>query len=355
MNNKDIHSAELVIPCPDLDETLAYFVDELGFRTESIFPADAPRVAVIAGYGVRIRLDAGAQGSPGTLRLRCKQIADGNGELVAPNGTSIVFVANEEPLELPPIVPSLVVQDGAEGSQFGQGRAGMQYRDLIPDRYGGRFIASHIRIPSGGPVPDYVHHHHIQFQLIFCVKGWVRVVYEDQGEPMLMEAGDCFLQPPHIRHRVLESSDQMEVVEISCPAEHETFVDHDTQLPTGKCAPERMFGEQKFVFHRAKAASWTPTDTTDLEEQVSAIENATNGVVAVRVLRARASIQEVPLSHDGDLRFLFFLHGSADLNVKDAGQWQLKTTNSAAIPSSSDCHLTNVSADCRYLEVLVPS
>ena len=75
----------------------------------------------------------------------------------------------------------------------------MYYRDLIPGRYGGRFIASHIRIPAGGPVPDYVHHHSVEFQLIFCVNGWVRVAYEDQGEPMVLNPGDCFLQPPHIR------------------------------------------------------------------------------------------------------------------------------------------------------------
>jgi hypothetical protein len=42
-------------------------------------------------------------------------------------------------------------------------------------------IASHIRIPDGGPVPDMVHFHKVGFQLIFCIKGWVDVVYEDQG------------------------------------------------------------------------------------------------------------------------------------------------------------------------------
>ena len=47
------------------------------------------------------------------------------------------------------------------------GRAGMVYRDLIPDRLGGAFIASHITIPEGGPVPDYVHHHDISV----CTKG----------------------------------------------------------------------------------------------------------------------------------------------------------------------------------------
>lgn len=354
MNDKDIHSAELVIPCHALDETLTYFVDELGFRTESIYPADAPRVAVIAGYGVRLRLDADAPGSPGIIRVRCNRMSDDGNEFVAPNGTLIVFVATEQPLELPPVIPALVVQAGAEVTEFGQGRVGMQYRDLIPDRYGGRFIASHIRIPNGGLVPDYVHHHHIQFQLIFCVKGWVRVVYEDQGGPLLLTAGDCFLQPPHIRHRVLESSDQMEVVEISCPAEHETFVDHETQIPTGKYEPERKFGEQNFVFHRAKAEPWAATEIAGLEQQEMAIESATNGVVAVNVMQARTAVAEIPLGHDGDLRFIFLLSGAATLDAKEAGSWQLQRDNSAAIPASTDCRMIDVSADCKYLEVFVP-
>src|SRR5262245_50397922 len=91
------------------------------------------------------------------------------------------------------------------------GRAGMEYRDLIPGRLGGRFIASHIRIPGGGETPDYVHYHKALFQMIYCKAGWVRVVYEDQGPPFALEAGDCVLQPPEIRHRVLESSPGLEV------------------------------------------------------------------------------------------------------------------------------------------------
>ena len=62
----------------------------------------------------------------------------------------------------------------------------MQYRDLLPQHQGGSFIASHIVIPNGGPVPDWVHHHGVRFQTIFCVRGWVRVVYEDQGPPFVL-------------------------------------------------------------------------------------------------------------------------------------------------------------------------
>ena len=52
-----------------------------------------------------------------------------------------------------------------------------------------------------------------------------------------MHPGDCVLQPPQIRHRVLESSAGLEVLEISCPAEHETWADADLDLPTTEVRP----------------------------------------------------------------------------------------------------------------------
>ena len=69
----------------------------------------------------------------------------------------------------------------------------MLYRDLIPSRLGGRYIASHISIPGGGPVADWVHYHRVALQMIFVRRGWVRVVYEDQGEPFVMNEGDLVL------------------------------------------------------------------------------------------------------------------------------------------------------------------
>ena len=42
-------AAQVVLPCADLDETLDFFTGVLGFRVETISPADDPVVAVIAG------------------------------------------------------------------------------------------------------------------------------------------------------------------------------------------------------------------------------------------------------------------------------------------------------------------
>src|SRR5207237_2474361 len=155
----------------------------------------------------------------------------------------------------PPCRPEFVLTHAAATS--GQGRAGMLYRDLIPGRCGGRYIASQITIPDGGPVADWVHFHRVALQMIIVRRGWVRVVYEDQGEPFVMREGDLVLQPPLISHRVLESSPGLEVVEISAPALHETFADHELKLPNGE-RPGRMFGRQRFLRHIAADTPWTP-------------------------------------------------------------------------------------------------
>ena len=67
-----IEAAEVVLPCADLEPTLAFFTGRLGFRIASIFPAEAPRVAVVSGHGLRLRLDPRATGEPGSLRLLCR-------------------------------------------------------------------------------------------------------------------------------------------------------------------------------------------------------------------------------------------------------------------------------------------
>ena len=248
-----IQASEVVLPCEELESTLTFFTEFLGFQINSIFPADAPLVAVISSYGVRLRLDCRASGQPGKLRIFChnpKEFSEGATELTAPNGTIIEIAEADPPLLLPPEKQSFVMNHYSKDASWEIGRAGMNYRDLIPNRQGGRFIASHIRIPEGGPVPDYSHFHKIRFQMIFCYRGWVRVVYEDQGPPFVMHSGDCVLQPPQIRHRVLESSDGLEVIEISCPAEHETRADYEIDLPTKKVQPNRDFSGQHFVLHK---------------------------------------------------------------------------------------------------------
>jgi quercetin dioxygenase-like cupin family protein len=57
--------------------------------------------------------------------------------------------------------------------------------------------------------------------MVFVLKGWVKFEYEDIGE-VLLRPGDSVYQPPGIRHREIEHSDDMELLEVTSPAEFST-------------------------------------------------------------------------------------------------------------------------------------
>ena len=358
--------AEVSLPSHDLHADLAFFGESLGFRLETIFPADNPAVAEMTGHGLRIRLERGSEAAPGTIRLLGEPpegLAAGRTELVAPNGTRIEirpFGPGPAPgIEAPPTRHALVVRRLDESDSWIVGRAGMHYRDLIPGRLGGAVIASHIRIPQGGPVPDMVHYHAVTFQLIYCCRGWFDLVYEDQGPPFRLEAGDCVIQPPRIRHRVLESSDNGEVIELGVPAEHLTTIDHDLALPTAVLDPQRDFDGQRFCRHRRRDAVWGPWRLPGFESRRTGIDAATHGIANVEVARiAQASggvgHGGVAASHDADILFTFVLEGGMRLQAPDREPQDLRAGDAFVVPPRMKTTYDRCSADLELLEVSLP-
>jgi uncharacterized RmlC-like cupin family protein len=98
-----------------------------------------------------------------------------------------------------------------------------QYRDLgIALATNGLCQAHVIRLVP--PVTDEVrkrHMHQTELQLVYVLKGWMRNEFEGHGE-QLMQQGSCWLQPPGIKHTVLDYSDDCEVLEIIVPADFKT-------------------------------------------------------------------------------------------------------------------------------------
>ena len=358
LDKENIETAEILLPCNNLDETLQFFIDKLGFKMESIAPAEKPSIAVISGHGIRLRLKPGNNTDPGSINLLCSDpatVADGKLELTAPNGTRVSLIEANPPLNIPNVKQTFVLSKMSDTDQWSEGRAGMRYRDLIPDRQGGYAVASHIRILEGGPVPDYVHYHKILFQMIYCYKGWARLVYEDQGEPFIIEAGDCVLQPPHIRHQVLESSQGMEVIELTCPADHETCVDHELELPTSSVNPERLFNEQHFIRHEAAKAEWKPWRMEGFEARDIGIATATDGLAGVHVARPVGQPHSEFVSHDADLLFTFLLNGSAEFNCDQKDSELLTAGDSFIVPGNMKHSLSKCSEDMEILEVALPA
>lgn len=355
---KQVQAAEVCLPTTDLTSDLAFYTETLGFRLDTIFPADNPAVATLSGYGLRLRLERDAPIAPGALRLLCGDadaFAGGQRELMAPNGTRILLADAHPPLETPPTAHAFVVRRLQDHTPWVIGRAGMQYRDLIPGRLGGSIIASHIRIPDAGPVPDMVHYHTVGFQLIFCYAGWVRLVYEDQGPPFVLGAGDCVIQPPQIRHRVLESSENLQVVEIGVPAEHITTVDHEMELPTGVVNPRRNFGGQTFCRSEVAKAVWTPWRLPGFEARDTGIGAATGGVASVQVARAVGSTYGQVTSHTSDILFTFVLSGSATLTAEGQGTHALSEGDAFVIPPGLETAMADCSPELELLEVSLPA
>jgi quercetin dioxygenase-like cupin family protein len=304
--------SEREIVCEDLNLAL----DDLrrqGFRLDLIYPADAPHSAVLTNGTDAVRLTTRPGVPPPSDRL-------------------------------PAFTPEFVLT--RTGSSPGQGRAGMLYRDLIPSRFGGRYIASHISIPEGGPVSDWVHYHRIALQLIYVRRGWVRVAYQDGGNPFVMREGDLVIQPPEIRHRVLESSEGLEVVEISAPAAHATYADHELELPNGS-NPGRIFGGQRFLVHVAATTPWTPANGGEAQE--TEVKVATSGLAEVRTVRPRNGEAVFFGGHRGELVFGFVLDGSAMLEYR--GLHEVGPADAFVIPPGQAWRLTHPSPDFRLLHV----
>ncbi len=348
--------AEVRLPTRNLRDDIAFFTRTLGMRLDRIFPADDPRVAVFSGHGLRLRVETGAAEPPGTIRILADDpvlIAGGARELVAPNGTRIEIDTLDPPLVLPPTQHDFVVRRLADGAPWVVGRAGMEYRDLVPSRLGGAMIASHIRIPQAGPVPDMVHFHKVGFQLIFCIAGWVDVVYEDQGGPRRLHPGDCFIQPPEIRHRVLEASDGVEVIEIGVPAEHLTEIEHGLDLPTPTLRPDREWAGQRFVHNRAADGDWRPFRLPGYVARDTTIATNTGGVASVAVVR-KGQGKAAWMRHDADILFGFVMRGGLVLEGEGRPPQPLAAGDAFVIPPGLATRWADPGDDLELLEVALP-
>jgi quercetin dioxygenase-like cupin family protein len=348
--------AELCLPTTDLRADIAFFNKVLGMRMDMIYPADDPEVAVFSGHGIAVRLNAALTGAGGHLLIRSDDpagFADGALRLATPGGTQVEITELNPPLVMPQTAHSFVVRRLADQAPWVIGRAGMHYRDLIPDRLGGSIIASHIRIPDGGPVPDMVHYHTVGFQLIFCYRGWVDLVYEDQGEPFRLHAGNCVIQPPQIRHRVLYASDNIEVIEIGVPAEHVTTIDHEMALPNGPANPERVFEGQRFVHHEAQNATWAPFRIPGFQSRDTSIAENTGNVAGVHVVRLGAGDTDWT-RHDSDILFTFVMEGAVTLEGEGRDPYVLSAGDAFVTPPGMRTRLTQSTQDVELLEVSLP-
>ena len=119
------------------------------------------------------------------------------------------------------------VHNVASAAEWAEGlREIFDYRDLgIEAGTKGDYIAHVIRA-NGKKSKDEVQHWHVHecdFQFVYVLNGWAKFEYEGRGVRKIQK-GDCILQPPRIKHREIECSEDFEVLEVVSPADFATNI-----------------------------------------------------------------------------------------------------------------------------------
>lgn len=133
--------------------------------------------------------------------------------------------ANPAPSAKPAHPPQRVAVSHYNNAEFESGlRTYAQYRDLgIVDATHGMVRAHVLRFvePCDPDVVSKLHFHDTQFQMVYVLKGWVKTELEGEGEVM-MRQGSAWTQPPLIKHKINDYSEDAELLEIILPADFET-------------------------------------------------------------------------------------------------------------------------------------
>jgi hypothetical protein len=99
-----------------------------------------------------------------------------------------------------------------------------KYRDLGLSAATHGMVQAHVirLLPPCRPEEvSKLHFHEVDFQMVYVLKGWMKTELDGQGA-IIMKEGSCWIQPDRIRHKVLDYSDDCEVLEIVLPADFKT-------------------------------------------------------------------------------------------------------------------------------------
>ena len=103
-------------------------------------------------------------------------------------------------------------------------RSFFKYRDLgVTTATGGKLRAQVTSATQGLGEPTGWHYHVCEHQLVYMLKGWVDLEFED-GTKVHLTQGDSLMIPGGMRHNETATADELELLEVSVPAEMKTVV-----------------------------------------------------------------------------------------------------------------------------------
>src|SRR5215831_7960286 len=108
----------------------------------------------------------------------------------------------------------------AKTPEFVPGRRDFfKYRDLgVTAASNGWMRAQVTTAITGMTQPTGWHYHVCEGQFVYTLKGWVELEFED-GTDCRLEAGDSVFIPGGLRHQEIRTSDDLEILEVSVPAD----------------------------------------------------------------------------------------------------------------------------------------
>jgi len=126
--------------------------------------------------------------------------------------------SGEQPAAAPAAMKVAVTS--AKEPQFVQGRRTFfKYRDLgVTAASNGWMRAQVTSAITGMTEPTGWHYHVCEGQFVYTMKGWVVLEFED-GAVCRLEAGDSCFIPGGMRHNEIGTSDDLEILEVSVPAD----------------------------------------------------------------------------------------------------------------------------------------
>jgi quercetin dioxygenase-like cupin family protein len=109
----------------------------------------------------------------------------------------------------------------------------LTYRDLgVTDASNGEMRAQVMSAITGMTQPTGWHYHVCEGQFVYALKGWVELEFET-GEMLRLKAGESLFIPGGMRHNEIRTSDDLEILEVSVPAQMGTVpCDRPEGLPS---------------------------------------------------------------------------------------------------------------------------
>lgn len=124
-----------------------------------------------------------------------------------------------------PAKPMKLAHGNAQTSPAVPGRRDwFKYRDLgVQAASDGVLRAQTMYTNKGMSEPTGWHYHTCEGQFVYALKGWVDLVFED-GSEIRLSAGESLFIPGGMKHNETGTSEELEILELSIPAQMGTVV-----------------------------------------------------------------------------------------------------------------------------------